>query len=40
MPELPQTVSGTIRRVELRARAAERTTSGDEAAQHRDRDCR
>ncbi|KQR48392.1 AMP-dependent synthetase [Microbacterium sp. Leaf161] len=40
VPELPKTISGKIRRVELRAREAERVTSGDEAAQHRDRDYR
>ncbi|QDE36325.1 AMP-binding protein [Microbacterium foliorum] len=40
VPELPKTISGKIRRVELRAREAERVTSGDEGAQHRDRDYR
>ncbi|MEV8175573.1 AMP-binding protein [Microbacterium sp. NPDC079176] len=40
VPELPKTISGKIRRVELRAREAERVASGDEAAQHRDRDYR
>ncbi|WP_120494602.1 AMP-binding protein [Microbacterium phyllosphaerae] len=40
VPELPKTISGKIRRVELRAREAERVTSGDEAGQHRDRDYR
>ena len=40
VPELPKTISGKIRRVELRAKEAERVTSGDEAAQHRDRDYR
>lgn len=40
VPELPKTISGKIRRVELRAREAERVTSGDESAQHRDRDYR
>ncbi|MGJ0389917.1 AMP-binding protein [Microbacterium sp. CGR1] len=40
VPELPKTISGKIRRVELRAREAERVTSGDESGQHRDRDYR
>lgn len=40
VPELPKTISGKIRRVELRAREAERVASRDEAAQHRDRDYR
>lgn len=40
VPELPKTISGKIRRVELRAREAERVVSGDEDAQHRDRDYR
>ncbi len=40
VPELPKTISGKIRRVELRAREAERVSSGDEAGQHRDRDYR
>ncbi|MGN7948791.1 AMP-binding protein [Microbacterium sp. 22215] len=40
VPELPKTISGKIRRVELRAREAERVSSGDETAQHRDRDYR
>ncbi|MFJ4999000.1 AMP-binding protein [Microbacterium sp. NPDC088619] len=40
VPELPKTISGKIRRVELRAREADRVTSGDEAGQHRDRDYR
>jgi len=40
VPELPKTISGKIRRVELRAREAERVASGDEAGQHRDRDYR
>lgn len=40
VPELPKTISGKIRRVELRAREAERVTSGDESRQHRDRDYR
>lgn len=40
VPELPKTISGKIRRVELRAREAERVAAGDEAAQHRDRDYR
>ncbi|MEA1263551.1 AMP-binding protein [Microbacterium sp. STF-2] len=40
VPELPKTISGKIRRVELRAREAARVQSGDEAGQHRDRDYR
>jgi acetyl-CoA synthetase len=40
VPELPKTISGKIRRVELRAREAERVAAGDEAGQHRDRDYR
>ncbi|MGM7670339.1 AMP-binding protein [Microbacterium sp. A93] len=40
VPELPKTISGKIRRVELRAREAERVTSGDAAGQHLDRDYR
>ncbi|WP_223623011.1 AMP-binding protein [Microbacterium sp. EST19A] len=40
VPELPKTISGKIRRVELRAREAARTESGDETGQHRDRDYR
>jgi acetyl-CoA synthetase len=40
VPELPKTISGKIRRVELRAREAERVTAGDESGQHRDRDYR
>ncbi len=40
VPELPKTISGKIRRVELRAREADRVASGDEARQHRDRDYR
>lgn len=40
VPELPKTISGKIRRVELRAREAERVTSGDDAKQHFDRDHR
>ncbi len=40
VPELPKTISGKIRRVELRAREAERVASGDESGQHRDRDYR
>ncbi|QAY58981.1 AMP-dependent synthetase [Microbacterium protaetiae] len=40
VPELPKTISGKIRRVELRAREAERIAAGDEAGQHRDRDYR
>lgn len=40
VPELPKTISGKIRRVELRAREAERVTGGDAAGQHLDRDYR
>ncbi|MGV2903161.1 AMP-binding protein [Microbacterium sp. AGC62] len=40
VPELPKTISGKIRRVELRAREAARVGSGDETGQHRDRDYR
>ncbi|MDR6868832.1 acetyl-CoA synthetase [Microbacterium resistens] len=40
VPELPKTISGKIRRVELRAREAERVAAGDEAGQHHDRDHR
>ena len=40
VPELPKTISGKIRRVELRAREAERVATGDDAGQHRDRDYR
>lgn len=40
VPELPKTISGKIRRVELRAREAARVESGDDAGQHRDRDYR
>ena len=40
VPELPKTISGKIRRVELRAREAARVQSGDESGQHRDRDYR
>lgn len=40
VPELPKTISGKIRRVELRAREAERVASGDSARQHFDRDHR
>lgn len=40
VPELPKTISGKIRRVELRAREADRVASGDETRQHRDRDYR
>jgi len=40
VPELPKTISGKIRRVELRAREAARVGAGDEAGQHRDRDYR
>lgn len=40
VPELPKTISGKIRRVELRAREAARVESGDDTGQHRDRDYR
>ena len=40
VPELPKTISGKIRRVELRAREAERVASGDTTGQHLDRDHR
>ena len=40
VPELPKTISGKIRRVELRAREVARIASGDETGQHRDRDYR
>ncbi|MBU4464321.1 MAG: AMP-binding protein [Actinobacteria bacterium] len=40
VPELPKTISGKIRRVELRAREAARAEAGDAAGQHRDRDYR
>lgn len=40
VPELPKTISGKIRRVELRGREAARVESGDHAGQHRDRDYR
>ena len=40
VPELPKTISGKIRRVELREREAARAGSGDEDGQHRDRDYR
>jgi acetyl-CoA synthetase len=40
VPELPKTISGKIRRVELRAREAERVASGDSAGQQFDRDHR
>ncbi|MEV7632711.1 AMP-binding protein [Microbacterium sp. NPDC089318] len=40
VPELPKTISGKIRRVELRAREAERVASGDAAGQQFDRDHR
>ncbi|MBS1697190.1 MAG: AMP-binding protein, partial [Actinobacteria bacterium] len=40
VPELPKTISGKIRRVDLRAREAERVANGDEAGQHHDRDHR
>jgi len=40
VPELPKTISGKIRRVELRAREAERVASGDPTGQHLDRDHR
>ncbi|HWT32275.1 MAG TPA: AMP-binding protein [Microbacterium sp.] len=38
--DLPKTISGKIRRVELRAREAERVASGQDAAQFLDRDYR
>jgi acetyl-CoA synthetase len=38
--DLPKTISGKIRRVELRAREAERVESGSDAAQYLDRDYR
>ncbi|MFD5214199.1 AMP-binding protein [Microbacterium sp. NPDC058345] len=40
VPDLPKTISGKIRRVELRAREAQRVASGDDARQHFDRDHR
>lgn len=40
VPELPKTISGKIRRVELRAREAERAAAADSAGQHFDRDHR
>jgi len=40
VPELPKTISGKIRRVELRARESERVASGDADRQHLDRDYR
>ena len=40
VPELPKTISGKIRRVDLRAREAERVAARDETAQHHDRDHR
>lgn len=40
VPELPKTISGKIRRVELRAREAERVAGGEAARQHLDRDYR
>ncbi len=40
VPELPKTISGKIRRVELRAREAERVAAADAAGQHLDRDYR
>ncbi|KAG4073383.1 hypothetical protein HA402_008539 [Bradysia odoriphaga] len=40
VPELPKTISGKIRRVELRAREAARVAAGDDSGQHRDRDYR
>ena len=38
--DLPKTISGKIRRAELRAREAERVASGDETSQHWERDYR
>ncbi|WP_235201527.1 AMP-binding enzyme [Microbacterium sp. CH12i] len=40
VPELPKTISGKIRRVDLRAREAERVATGNAAGQHLDRDYR
>ena len=40
VPELPKTISGKIRRVELRAREAERVASEDDTGQQFDRDHR
>lgn len=40
VPDLPKTISGKIRRVELRARESARVAAGDESRQHRDRDYR
>ncbi|MDQ4214880.1 AMP-binding protein [Microbacterium sp. ASV81] len=40
VPELPKTISGKIRRVDLRAREVERIAAGDESGQHHDRDHR
>ncbi|MFJ2367912.1 AMP-binding protein [Microbacterium sp. NPDC087665] len=40
VPELPKTISGKIRRVELRAREAARVESGDPVGQHWERDYR
>lgn len=40
VPELPKTISGKIRRVELRAREAARVEAGDESGQHWERDHR
>lgn len=40
VPELPKTISGKIRRVELRAREAARVESGDLVGQHWERDYR
>jgi acetyl-CoA synthetase len=40
VPELPKTISGKIRRIDLRARERERVDADDEAGQYRERDYR
>ncbi|MHA7987692.1 AMP-binding protein [Rathayibacter sp. CAU 1779] len=40
VPELPKTISGKIRRIDLRARERERIEAADEAGQYRERDYR
>ncbi|WP_243062796.1 AMP-binding protein [Humibacter sp. RRB41] len=40
VPELPKTISGKIRRIDLRARERERVDADDEAGQFRERDYR
>lgn len=40
VPELPKTISGKIRRVELRMREAARVDAGEDSRQHHDRDYR